>query len=91
MKGLDARIARLEKATGLRDNVLCVIVRSFAGGGLCGYRTASYGHESAETIRQPKESEDDLLERAKATASPRNGMIVLRELRGHAQDDETQE
>ena len=81
MKGLDARIAKLEKAAGMQDDVLCVIVRCFAGGELYGYRSASYGHESAETVRQPEESEDDLLERAKATVSPRNGMIVLRELR----------
>lgn len=73
----------------MQDDVLCVIVRSFAGGELCGYRLAPSGHESVETIRQPGESEAELLQRAEVTAIPRNGMIVLRELRANPPNDET--
>lgn len=88
--GLDARITKLEKAAGMRGDVLYVIIlRSFAGGELCGYRSVSYGHESVETIRQPEESEDDLLERAKGSVSPRNGMVVLRELRADTHNGES--
>lgn len=83
MRGLDTRIAKLERAAGLQDDVLCVILRCFAGGELCGYRSASYGQASVETVRQPEESEAELLERAEA-ASPRNGsMIVLHEVRAN--------
>jgi hypothetical protein len=70
----------------MQDDVLCVIVRCFAGGELYGYRSASYDQASVETIREPGESEAELLERAEA-ANPRSGMIVLREMR--APNDET--
>lgn len=88
MRGLDTRIAKLEKAAGLRDDPLCVILRCFDEGELCGYRSVSLGHESIETIRRPGESKADLLERAEA-ASPRSGMIVLREVRANPENDET--
>ncbi len=88
MKGLDTRIAKLEKAAGLQDDVLCVILRSFRGE-LCGYRSASYGQASVETIRTPGETEAALLARAEA-ASPRNGsMIVLHEMRANTPNDKT--
>lgn len=89
MKGLETRIAKLEKVVGLRDDVPCVIVRCFAGGELCGYRSMPHGPESVDITRQPEESEDALLERARAKVSPRGGMIVLRELRADFQDGES--
>lgn len=88
MNKLEARITKLEEAAGMRDDVLCVIVRRFAGGELCGYCSASYGHESIETIRYPGESEDELLERAKAKTILQNGMILLRELRDEISEND---
>lgn len=81
MNKLEARIRRLEDALGQGEDCLTVIVRRFAGGELGGYCSASYGHESIKTIRHPGESEDELLERAKAMTIPQNGMILLSELR----------
>ena len=86
MKGLGSRIARLERVAGIQDDVLCVIVRSFVGGELRGYRTCgrTTGYASVEAIREPGESDAELEERAEAeakAASPRGGMIVLHELR----------
>lgn len=86
MRRLDTRVARLERAAGLQDDVLCVIVRCCAEGELCGYRSTSYGHETVETIRTLGETEAELLERAES-ASPRNGMIVLREIRTTPNDE----
>ena len=90
MKGLGSRIARLERVAGIQDDVICVIVCSFVGGELSGYRTC--GHASVETsvdtIREPGESDAELLERAEAeakAASPRGSMITFRELRANSQ------
>lgn len=86
MKGLGHRISRLELAAGIQDDRPIVVLRTFAGGELRGFRTC--GHASVETsvdtIREPGESDAELLERAEAeakAASPRGGMIVLHELR----------
>jgi hypothetical protein len=91
MKGLDTRIAKLERASGLRDNVLTIILVCFQDAELRGYRWQPFGHRPIDTLRVDGETNDQLLARAKSNAIPQNGCITLSELRGNAQDDETQE
>lgn len=89
MKGLDTRIAKLEKAAGIQDDVLTIILVCFQDGEIRGYRWRPSGHRPIDTLRLHGESDDELLERAKSVAIPQNGCIALRELRGNAQDGET--
>lgn len=83
MKGLDTRIAKLEKAAGMQDDGLVVIIRSFDGDLLYGYRWGREidGTKPVDTIRQAGEADADLLDRARLSANPLTGLAVLRELR----------
>ena len=81
-KSLEARIAKLEQRSN-PERVFSAIIESIClvEGGLYGYRNDPYGMEPEDTIRQPGESDTELLARAISSARKVGGVPEFHELR----------
>jgi hypothetical protein len=76
-KKLEARVEALEREIGRQlAPDLVVIVSTFSGGALLGYRV-----DGQDVLRLDGESDGKLEKRAGAMGRPHQGMVVLRELR----------
>ena len=88
MKNIETRVKRLEDAMQKGDVPPAEITVCFVpakdgridGTDFYGYRYEIGGRDAVDTLRQPGESDDELLHRARALAAPRGGMVMLSEL-----------
>ena len=82
MRTLEARLCKLEEKKGWTEPM--VIIMDIVGDlekPLLGYESGEWGEEPTITLRKEGESDEDLLERAKATAKSTGGRLTLRTIR----------
>ena len=87
---LEARVAKLEAQISKPDDEMTVFIIGFVPaidgrpgemGELYGYRNATYGMEPVDTIRQPGESDAELLARVESIARTVGRVLTFHELR----------